>query len=172
MLPILLSALDTQEEKDFFSRFYHKYKTDLYRYALSLLQDPNLAEEAVQEGWMKCVKNAGAFFQIPPEKRKAWMVVLVKNVCLDIRRRENKYQPLDPDWDMEAPAQEGPHTIVEVIRAMPDQYRTILELKFVLEWKDKEIARHLGLPLTTVTTRIHRGRKLLQDALRKEGYVP
>ena len=51
MLPILLSALDTPEEKDFFSRFYHKYKTDLYRYALSLLQDPNLAEEAVQEGW-------------------------------------------------------------------------------------------------------------------------
>ncbi|MBR6526534.1 MAG: sigma-70 family RNA polymerase sigma factor, partial [Lachnospiraceae bacterium] len=70
------------------------------------------------------------------------------------------------------PAQEGPHTIVEVIRAMPEQYRTILELKFVLEWKDKEIARHLGLPLSTVTSRIHRGRKLLQDALIKEGYAP
>ena len=121
---------------------------------------------------MKCVKNAGVFFQIPPEKRKAWMVVLVKNVCLDIRRRENKYQPLDPDWDMEAPPQGEPTGILDTLRAMPDQYRTILELKFVLEWKDKEIARHLGLPLTTVTARIHRGRKLLQDALRKEGYVP
>ena len=172
MLPILLSALDTSEEKDFFSRFYHKYKTDMYRYALSLLQDQTLAEEAVQEGWMKCVKNAGVFFQIPPEKRKAWMVVLVKNVCLDIRRKESKHQSLDPDWDMEAPAQEGPHTIVEVIRAMPEQYRTILELKFVLEWKDKEIARHLGLPLSTVTSRISRGRKLLQEALIKEGYAP
>ncbi|MBQ9853405.1 MAG: RNA polymerase sigma factor [Ruminiclostridium sp.] len=172
MLPILLSALDTPEEKDFFSRFYHKYKTDLYRYALSLLQDQTLAEEAVQEGWMKCVKNAGVFFQIPPEKRKAWMVVLVKNVCLDIRRKESRHQPLDPDWDMEAPAQGEPLGILDTIRAMPDQYRTILELKFVLEWKDKEIARHLGLPLTTVTTRISRGRKLLQDALRKEGYVP
>lgn len=172
MLPILLAALDTPEEKDFFSRFYHKYKFDFYRYALSLLQDPHLAEEAVQEGWMKCVKHAKVFFQIPPEKRKAWMVVLVKNVCLDIRRAESKHQNLDPDWDMEAPAQGEPMGIIETIRAMPDQYRTILELKFVLEWKDKEIAQHLGLSLSTVTTRISRGRKLLQEALRKEGYMP
>lgn len=172
MLPILLSALDTPEEKDFFSRFYHKYKFDFYRYALSLLQDPHLAEEAVQEGWMKCVKHAKVFFQISPEKRKAWMVVLVKNVCLDIRRAESKHQPLDPDWDLPAHDQGEPMGIVETIRAMPEQYRTILELKFVLEWKDKEIAQHLGLSLSTVTTRISRGRKLLQEALRKEGYVP
>lgn len=170
MLPILLSALDTSEEEDFFSRFYHKYKFDFYRYALSLLQDPHLAEEAVQEGWMKCVKNAKVFFQIPPEKRKAWMVVLVKNVCLDIRRAESRHQTLDPDWDLPAQDQGEPMGIVETIRAMPEQYRTILELKFVLEWKNKEIAQHLNLSLSTVTTRISRGRKLLQEQLIKEGY--
>ena len=43
MLPILLAALETEEEKDFFTRFYLKYKTDFYRYALSILQNPHLA---------------------------------------------------------------------------------------------------------------------------------
>ncbi|MGN0969499.1 MAG: RNA polymerase sigma factor, partial [Evtepia sp.] len=57
------------------------------------------------------------------------------------------------------------------IRAMPEQYRTILELKFVLEWRDKDIARYVGLSESAVSTRITRGRKLLQEALRKEGYV-
>ena len=39
------------------------------------------------------------------------------------------------------------------------------------ELEDKEIARRVGLTPTAVSTRIYRGRKLLQEALRKEGYV-
>ena len=90
MLPILLAALETEEEKTFFTRFYHKYKTDFYRYALSILQNPHLAEEAVQEGWMKCVKNAGDFFAVEPQNRKAWMVIVLKRVCLTMLRKESR----------------------------------------------------------------------------------
>ena len=53
---------------------------------------------------------------------------------------------------------------------MPEQYRTILELKFVWELEEKEIARQTGLTVSAVSTRVYRGRKLLQQALRKEGY--
>ena len=53
---------------------------------------------------------------------------------------------------------------------MPVSYRKILELKFLLEWSNKEIAKHLGLTQTAVSSRINRGRKLLQDRLREEGY--
>ncbi len=110
MLPILLAALESEAEQRFFHQFYHKYKTDFYRYALSILRDPHGAEEG------------------------------------DYR------------------------SIVALIRAMPEQYRTILELKFVLEWPDKAIAKALQLPATTVSTRISRGRKLLQTQLIKEEY--
>ena len=60
--------------------------------------------------------------------------------------------------------------MIALIRTMPEQYRAILELKFVLEWTDKSIAKELGLPVTTVSARIRRGRKQLQAQLIKEGY--
>lgn len=170
MLPILLAVLETEEEQRFFAQFYQKYKADFYRYALSNLQNPHLAEEAVQEGWMRCVKNAGAFFAVEPQNRKAWMVTLLKRVCLTMLQKESRTTNLAEDWDLAAPEDGNHRGIVDLIRAMPEQYRAILELKFVLEWQDKEIARYLGLSTSAVSTRISRGRKLLQEQLIKEGY--
>lgn len=170
MLPILLAALESEAEQRFFHQFYQKYKTDFYRYALSILRDPHGAEEAVQEGWMKCVQNADAFFAVEPQNRKAWMVVLLKRVCLTMLQKGSRTVSLAEDWDRPAPEEGDYRSIVALIRAMPEQYRTILELKFVLEWPDKAIARALQLPATTVSTRISRGRKLLQNQLIKEGY--
>ena len=60
--------------------------------------------------------------------------------------------------------------IVTLIRTLPPLYRQVLELKLLLEWTDREMARYLGLSEGQVRTRIWRGRKLLQAALRKEGY--
>ena len=49
MLPILLAALESEEDKRFFARFYQAHHKKLYRFALSLLHSPALAEEAAQE---------------------------------------------------------------------------------------------------------------------------
>ena len=57
-----------------------------------------------------------------------------------------------------------------LILALPEAYRRVLELKFVEEESNQEIAKRLGLKESTVSTRIHRGRKLLLDAMEREGY--
>ena len=63
-----------------------------------------------------------------------------------------------------------PGDIIAVLRSMPETYRTVLELRFLEELDSAEIARRTGLSVSAVDTRIHRGRKRLQEALRKEGY--
>ena len=65
MLPILLAALESEEDKRLFARFYQAHHKKLYRFALSLLHSPALAEEAAQEAWMKCVQNAEQFCSFP-----------------------------------------------------------------------------------------------------------
>ena len=57
-----------------------------------------------------------------------------------------------------------------LIRSMPETYRQVLEMKFVLEMKDKEIGKALGLSADAVSQRVRRGRKLLIEKLREEGY--
>lgn len=61
--------------------------------------------------------------------------------------------------------------IIDLIRAMPEIYRAVLELRFVEERSTKEIAELLKLSEGAVDMRIHRGRKLLIRKLKEEGYV-
>lgn len=171
MLPILLAVLETPTEKAIFTQFYKTHHTDLHRYALFLVKDPHQAEDVIQTAWLQCVRYAERFFSIPEDKRLPWMVTVVKNTALSHLRTVGRTVPLAEDWDLPAREEGDPGGIVAVIRAMPEQYRTILELKFLWELEDKEIARQVGLTPTAVSTRIYRGRKLLQEALRKEGYV-
>ena len=172
MLPMLLTGLETPQNKAWFTLFYEANKTRLYRYALALLHDPTQAEDALQNAWLSCVQHAETFFQVPANKRLAWMRVVVKNAAFSLHNKETRDTALDPDWDLPAQDDSGHRDIVEIIRAMPPQYRSILELKFVLEWSDQAIASHLGLSPGAVRTRIWRGRKLLQETLVEEGYQP
>lgn len=171
MLPILLAVLETPTEKAIFTQFYKTHHTDLHRYALFLVKDPHQAEDVIQTAWLQCVRYAERFFSIPEDKRLPWMVTVVKNTALSHLRTVGRTVSLEEDWDLPAREEGDSGGIVEIIRAMPEQYRTILELKFLWELEDKEIARQVGLTPTAVSTRIYRGRKLLQEALRKEGYV-
>lgn len=80
---------------------------------------------------------------------------------------------MDPtEWEPEAREEKGVEDIAAIIRSMPEQYREILDLKFLEEKTDQEIADLLGLSKGAVSTRISRGRKLLQEKLREEGYRP
>ena len=65
MLPILLAALESEEDKRLFARFYQAHHKKLYRFALSLLHSPALAEEAVQAAVEDYYKRKG---ETPPEE--------------------------------------------------------------------------------------------------------
>ena len=172
MLSLPLAALEGPEDRAAFLRFYDAHAQGLLRYARSLLREQALAEEAVQEAWLRCLRNAATFLALPEEERLPWMAVVVRNAAFGLRRRELRHQPIPDGWDAPAPDRHGAADIVAVIRAMPETYRQVLELKFVLEWTDRAIARHLGLSVTAVSTRVSRGRKLLQERLIEEGYEP
>ena len=99
--------------------------------------------------------------------------MVVKNSALDLLRKEQRETELDAkEWEPAVPADEGEfHALVALIRGLPEDYRRVLELRFVAEWSLAEIAQELVLTEGAVKTRIFRGRRLLIDQLRKEGYL-
>lgn len=164
------SPFEGREEQEAFLSFYQAHKEPLYRYALSLVNNPALAEEAVQEAWSRCIQYFKRFRAVPPEKRPAWMAVVVRNAAFTLLAKERCYIPLEEEAELPAPERGDVTGIIALIRGMPPLYRQVLELKLVLEWTDREIAGYLGLSEGRVRTRIWRGRKLLREELRKEGY--
>ncbi len=171
MIPICFSALPDGAERVCFRKLYSEYEAMMFRIARSVLHDPSLAEDAVQESWLRV---AAAFYKIQSLERddvKGYLVVLVKNVCVDMNRKEPVQEELPEDWDVPVRFVQGSvlDRIVALIHEMPPMYQEILERKYVLGYTNREIGRALGLNESTVATRAMRGRRLLADSLREEG---
>lgn len=172
-----LAVLETDHDRALLEQFYHQYRDKLYAVALNLLRNPDRAEDAVQEAMVHIARSFEKFKEIHARsvaESARWSVTIVKNAARDILRREGRLEPLAEDWDTPAPGAEagdGHARLVELIRAMPPQYREVLELSLVQECSAREIATRLKLSERTVYHRIAKGREQLLQLLREEGYT-
>ena len=172
MLAIYLAMLETPEDQRRFTRLFEAYEKKIYAVVLRILGDPDRAEDAAQQTWLKLVQNWERVSALPWEETEGYVVTVSKNCALDILRSERRTTAFPEDWD--PPAQEEHQEeydfLVSLIRSLPENYRRILELKLVEEQTNKEIARRLGLKESTVAVRVLRGRAILKERLGKEGY--
>ena len=173
MLAIYLAMLETPEDQRRFTRLFEAYEKKIYAVVLRILGDPDRAEDAAQQTWLKLVQNWERVSALPWEETEGYVVTVSKNCALDILRSERRTTAFPEDWD--PPAQEEHQEeydfLVSLIRSLPENYRRILELKLVEEQTNKEIARRLGLKESTVAVRVLRGRAILKERLEKEGYT-
>lgn len=175
VLCMLLEFVEA-EEKEAFSAFYKAYERKMYAVALRYLKRPSRAEDCVYHSFIKIIEHFEKICSLSGHNQEAYVVIIVKNTALDMLKAERRLSSLPQEWDPPSPSG-GPeeaaeyHYLVELIRALPEGYRRVLEPALVLEIPVKEIARRLGLKENTVAARLRRGRKLLQDKLRKEGYL-
>ncbi|MDD3164832.1 MAG: sigma-70 family RNA polymerase sigma factor [Oscillospiraceae bacterium] len=170
---LLLTMLENEEDKRKFLIVHRAYENKLYRIAMCILHSHALAEDAVQQSWLQVIQHFEKIQQLPWDTLEGYLVVIVKNASRTLLKKEKHADPFPENWDVPAPqSAETDETkrLVEIIRAMPEKYREILELRFVLEYSQQEIAQRTGMNPSTVSTRISRGRQLLIQTLRAEGY--
>lgn len=174
MLMIFLSMLESDEDRQYFLVLHSRYEIKMYQVALNILCSHALAEESVQESWLRIIRFFEKVKEIPRDKLEGYIVTIVKNTSFTIRRKENHTDPFPENWDgptVDLQPTDEFHRLVELIRSMSERYREILEAKFVLGCSNQEIARQMGMNESTVASRISRGRKLLIAKMQEEGYV-
>ncbi len=173
MLAIYLAMLETEADQRRFTRLYEVYEKTVYAVALRVLGDPTRAEDAAQQTWFQLLRRWERVSALPWDETEGYVVTAAKNCALDILRTERRTVAFPEDWD--PPAREEREEeygyLVSLIRALPEGYRRILELKLVEEQTNKEIARRLGINESTVASRVMRGRNMLKERLEKEGYT-
>lgn len=162
--------LRRERDGERFTRLYKRNQTALTRLAARILGPGPRAEDAVHDAFMKLMQNYGQLCSRSDGQLERWLMVVVKNAALDMLRKEGRETGLE-NWEPAAAPDQGEfETLVALIRSMPEDYRRVLELKFLAEWSLADIAGELGLTEGAVKSRVFRGRKLLMDALRREGY--
>lgn len=172
---VFLSMLETDTDRQLFTELYNQYGNAMLRVSRRFfLDDPTMVEDAVQNAWLRIAENFSRIQEIPCKKRGGYLVVIAKNESISLlRKRHQEVQFDDTKTVGESGFENGSaEDVIETIRAMPETYRAVLEMRFVEEMSTKEIAALLGLKESAVDVRIHRGRALLMKKLREEGIAP
>lgn len=142
---------------------FHRYRDDVYRLAVNYTRSRAEAEDVCQTVFLKLLE-AG---DITPGKERAWLMQVTANTCRDILRSAWWKRTVSLETVGEAPQARMDETLY-LLRKLPPSYRVVLYLHYYEQYTTQEIARLLGIPRGTVSTRLRRGRERLKTML-KEG---
>lgn len=172
MLVFLLAALENDEDKKLFTEIYEQYRPQMERTAMHFLKSHADVEDAVQNAFMQMIRHFEKIYEIPCEELSFWIISIVKNEALMILRRKQKELPQE-DWDTFSADVSDPtsyNELVHLFSQLPPTYRSALEMRLINGYSGKEIAQHLGISETAVSSRASRGRSLLREIVKKEGF--
>ncbi len=158
-----------------------RYGPTVYQMAYRLTGDDEEARDLAQDVFVRVYRNLDKY---EPGTFSGWLYRITKNLFLDRVRRHKRYrmEPLpDEDWKQPVESAPGPADRVEqgllrgdierAIVTLPPSFRTAVVLCDVQGLSYDEISEATGWPLGTVRSRIHRGRKLLREALTGDAEV-
>jgi RNA polymerase sigma-70 factor (ECF subfamily) len=169
-----------------FAELAMEHMSSLYSAALRMTRNPADAEDLVQETYLKAYRGFGSFEE--GTNLKAWLYRILTNTFIN-RYRAAKRRPEETDLDdvedfylyrrlgglEEARASRSAEDemmgffseeeVKAAVEALPEQFRLAVLLADVAGFSYKEIASILDIPIGTVMSRLHRGRKNLQKQL-------
>jgi RNA polymerase sigma-70 factor, ECF subfamily len=156
----------------------------LYRQAMRMTRNHADAEDLVQDTMMKAYAGLGTFKH--ETNLRGWLFRIMTNAYINTYRKERRrpvhYMPGHFAEELQATAihqsstatqsaeqhaleRLGDNEIREAMRALPDQFRMAVYYADVEGLSSKEIADLMKTPVGTVTSRLHRGRRLLRHLL-------
>ena len=156
-----------------------RHNQRLYRVAHAILDDDAEAEDVLQETYLRAFTHLSEFRA--EARLSTWLTRIALNEALGRRRRRRPTVDMKALEAMAAPSnahQLGPEqaaALVDIrrlleraISGLPEHYRIVFVMRDVEEMSIEETALLLGLQPETVSTRLHRARKLLRQALQEK----
>ena len=171
-----LLQLAKQYDQQALVEIYDLYSPALYRYAVRLLNNTDLAEECVAESFSRLLsalrKNGG-----PKTNLRAYLYRVAHNWITDQYRRQVPHQTVE-DIDQQADPASTTSQIVDerferekvrqaIQRLTPDQ-RQVVILKFLEGWSNAEVAKSINKPVGAVKYLQHRALQTLRETLTSE----
>jgi RNA polymerase sigma-70 factor (ECF subfamily) len=166
----LLAAVAAGDRDRPLGELYRRYGGRIYGLGMQLLSNPGLAEEVVQETFLRVWRNAGRF---DPDRGSgvSFIFTISRRLAIDLWRRPSS-RPTEPE-PPDAPTEDHVDRLLvklgvrDALNTLSDPHRQVLELSYREHLKQAEIAEKLGIPLGTVKTRSHHARRQLKTALQQ-----
>lgn len=168
MLQILLSALQTEEDRVRFERFYLQYENLMYHTVRQFLDSREDCRDVVQASCLYVIDQFDRLSVCSDRQLASYLVLLIKNRSLDLLDQrqhassEDVEQYRDPAADISR--LDSKLTLRDAFQTLPDRYKEALTLFYYQDLSIKEMSGVLHLSVPAVKKLLQRSR----DALRKE----
>lgn len=162
--------------KQAYADIINTYKNPLYATILRMTKQPQLAQDLVQEAFIKIYEQlnsykAGSF--------KSWLYRVAINHCIDeLRKKEYKIhqEPLLDEQLVEVNhpeiiylKKERERQLEQLLSGLPEQERMILLLRYNNNLSYEEIAELLKISVTDVRNKLHRSKKKMREQVSERG---
>ena len=153
---------------------YLKYKVNVFRFALTIVEDVFLAEDVTQETFLKIGQHADTFRFGSNEK--GWIMTIAHHTAIDMLREKKRELPKEEveiqgseSISMkEITEKEGEEEFLRLLGTLKEVDRQIISLHLIGELKHKEIAGVLDMSVDAVKKRYERAIKKLAEELKDE----
>jgi RNA polymerase sigma-70 factor (ECF subfamily) len=167
----LLRAVAAGDRGEPMRELYRRYAPRIYGLGTQLLSDRGLAEELVQETFVRLWRNAPRF-DADRGSPQTFIYAIARRLAIDLWRRPSS-RPLAVD----APPPDDDQMdrvlvrldVRDALDSLSDAHREVLELSYREHLKQAEIAERLGIPLGTVKTRCFHAMRALKATLDQRG---
>lgn len=161
-----------RENRRLFEHIARQYHTDLYRYGLWLCGNDALAQDLVQETFLRAWKAVGKLKE--PAAAKSWLITILRREYA--RTFERKVPPIhdidkvvvSDDDDLTPDERTERRILREHMLRLPVKYRDPLLLQVVMGYSCAEIADSLEISKSAVMTQLFRAREKLKQSLQRD----
>jgi RNA polymerase sigma-70 factor, ECF subfamily len=164
---------DRQALKVLFAR----HKARVYRFALRLLRDEPRAEDIVSEVFFQVWRGASGFQAT--SKASTWLLAITRNKAIELLRRRSEVQLDDnaattiqdgsDDPEAAMSHRERGFILRKCLMRLSPEHREIIDLAYYHEQSVAEVARIVGIPASTVKTRMFYARNRIGELLQEAG---
>ncbi|UFJ40704.1 RNA polymerase sigma factor SigW [Brevibacillus humidisoli] len=170
-------------DRDAFAELVEIYKDKIFQLAYRMTGNRQEAEDIAQETFLRVFANLHTYDE--SYKFSTWIYRIATDLCIDRGRKKKPDFSLDQqvegteglDWysrlsstdktpEENLMTQELQDTVQGALSQLSPKYRSIMILRYIEDLTLQEISAVLQLPITTIKTRIHRGREALRNKLR------
>ncbi len=147
-----------RKDADAFTELMQSQMQAMYKTAQAILKNDEDAADAISETILACWEKMEQLKK--PEFFKTWMTRILINKCNDILRQKKRVSPVEEVEERAENASEYENIEwMELMENLDEKYRLVMILHYVNSLTATEIASVLHMPVSTVRTRLSRGRK-------------
>lgn len=185
MLPIFIASIPDDYEREFVTGLYTRFYSPMLAKALAMVSDRGIAEEIVQETFLRIVKSAPRIMRIVPQKQPYFLMVILRNTAVDFQRelaRQGRHFAFSLDDDAvtidiadSSPQPEEIYLrkelfeeVAEEVQKLSERDRLLLEARYLLDKTDEEIASQFNLTADSARAALSRARRRAYKLLQKE----